>query len=324
MKTELFRKTSIDRLSSPEQLDQLLTVTTPRAWLMLVGAICVFGAALVWSFMGKIPTKIYGAGILAKSGGIYNVSHIREGRMTDIAVEVGENVKKGEVIGRIDVYELVEQINMLKEEVDDLLKEDEESAEQSKLIGNLNRKIQRLQQELIASSQIVSPVEGRILEIKANKGDILQIGQEIVSIERSASSMKDLEVILYIPAEEGKHILPGMDTQVSPTIVKKEEYGYLMGKVVSVSEYPTTQTAMMLTLGNEELAKKLSGQGAPIQVHIDLIPDERTESGYRWSSPAGPPIKINSGTMCTGSVTIHHQRPIEMLLPFIKQLLPNL
>ena len=35
MNEVLFRKVSLDRLSSPEQLDQLLRVTDPKSWLGL-------------------------------------------------------------------------------------------------------------------------------------------------------------------------------------------------------------------------------------------------------------------------------------------------
>ena len=33
----MFRKVALDRLSSPEELDQLLRVTTSRSWLALLG-----------------------------------------------------------------------------------------------------------------------------------------------------------------------------------------------------------------------------------------------------------------------------------------------
>ncbi|HAE55215.1 MAG TPA: NHLP bacteriocin system secretion protein, partial [Acidimicrobiaceae bacterium] len=57
MKKDIFRKVMLDRLSSPEQLDQLMTVTKPRAWLVLGGIGLLLMTFMVWSILGQISTK---------------------------------------------------------------------------------------------------------------------------------------------------------------------------------------------------------------------------------------------------------------------------
>ena len=54
---------------------------------------------------------------------------------------------------------------------------------------------------------------------------------------------------------------------------------------------------------------------------IRSINDLETVSGYRWSTPSGPPIKIANGTVCSASVIVEQQRPIEMVIPQISSLL---
>ena len=39
MQNKLFRKVALERLSSPEQLDQMMTVTSLRGWIALAAAI---------------------------------------------------------------------------------------------------------------------------------------------------------------------------------------------------------------------------------------------------------------------------------------------
>lgn len=124
-----------------------------------------------------------------------------------------------------------------------------------------------------------------------------------------------MEAVIYVPAEQGGIILPGMEAQISPTIVNKEEYGFMLGRVISVSEYPATTQSMMQTLGNENLVALLSGQGAPLMVRIDLIPDDSTESGYRWSSHGGPPMYIHSGTIVESAVITNREKPISKVIP---------
>jgi len=454
----IFRKVSLERLSSPEQLDQLFSVTTPRAWFALIAIACILAASLLWGIFGSVSTKVNGQGIILKSFGVYNITHTGGGQISDVRVAVGDVVKRGDVVARVDQPELIRQINDLKTELERLkeieltgagpgeeknlgselsglydlkrqikearsslpydeanyksavsgmqheiqraeisleqaqinetnmqnyvdkltvlyeggavsdheltnakkdlelarlearaateelaklsagewqetvityraklqqaqlnvqLLEEQFAATKAMKISETENKISQLQDELNLKMEVVSRVDGRVLEVEARKGDIIQPGVNIASLERVGNTVK-LEVVLYVKAEEGKNIMPGMEAQISPSTVKKEEYGFMLGRVVSVSEYPTTAQGMMISLGSEELVSKLSGEGAPLEVRIDVVTDENTVSGYKWSSSKGPPLKINSGTLCTGTVAVSELRPIGMIIPIVK------
>ncbi|HPG34605.1 MAG TPA: hypothetical protein PLM34_12170, partial [Lentimicrobium sp.] len=97
---------------------------------------------------------------------------------------------------------------------------------------------------------------------------------------------------------------------------------FMLGNVVYVSEYPASAQRMMLTLGNSELVRQLIGDGAPIEVRVKLVMDNTTKSGYKWSTSEGPAILIDDGTSCIGEVKVAEKRPISMVIPFIKKILP--
>ena len=199
-----------------------------------------------------------------------------------------------------------------------LLEEQLSEAQKIKEI-QIAEQIQKLKTDLEFGSNIVASEDGRVLELKIGKNQLIQPGMELISVEREGEAIRDLEVVLYVPAEEGKKITPGMEAQISPTIVKKEEYGFMLGRVISVSEFPATTQGMMTTLGSQELVSSLARNSAPIEVRIELITDNTTQSGYKWSSPNGPPITINSGTLCEGTVTISSQPPIRMVIPKVRK-----
>lgn len=62
--SNIFRKESLERLSSPEQLDQLMQVVRLRSWIPLVSLGSLVGLALLWSILGRIPITTTGRGIL--------------------------------------------------------------------------------------------------------------------------------------------------------------------------------------------------------------------------------------------------------------------
>ena len=312
MEQNIFREVSLNRLSSPEQLDQRIKVTSPRGWLALVALGLLLAGAIIWSFVGSIPTKIAGQGILLNDGGVFSLTHDTSGQVIDVRFSAGDTVKKGDVIARIEQPELVEEINSLLETLRILEKNGQATAPEYQ---TLEKQVGQLRVELDYRTQIVCPIDGRILELNMYQGNIVQPGQTLATLEQYGATVR-LEAILYVPAERASTIRPGMEVQISPTIVNKEEYGYMLGRVTSVAEYPATAHSMMQTLGNENLVAFLAGQGAPLEVLIDLVPDNSTASGYKWSSPAGPPLSIAGGTLVQGAVVIAREKPIAKVIPY--------
>lgn len=316
MQNSLFRKVALERLSSPEQLDRMMTVTSLKGWIALAAAIFLISTFIVWSFLGTISTRVVGQGILLKSMGVYNISHSADGRIYDIKVVPGDMVKKGEIIARIDRDDIAGQINDLKHQLDMLNKEQSPASEQ----GNRDKEsilenIQKLQYKLEAESCIISPYSGRVLEIKINKWDAVSPGIPIMSIEPTGSGIKELEGFLFVPAQEGDKIMPGMEVFLAPASVKKEDFGYMLGRVVAVSDYPVTYQGMVNTLGSKEIADIFSRSGPMVQVSVDIITARETPSGYKWANSKGPSMKINSGTLFTGQVAVSKQKPVKMIFP---------
>ena len=63
-KQSIFRQESLERLSSPEQLDQLMHVVNPKSWLPLASLGTLVFLAFLWSFFGRIPITTAGRGVL--------------------------------------------------------------------------------------------------------------------------------------------------------------------------------------------------------------------------------------------------------------------
>ena len=74
IRKRLFRKSAEARLASPEQLDQLMRITSPAGWLALLALGLLLVCAIFWGIWGSVPTKVEGSGILMKRGGVFTVS----------------------------------------------------------------------------------------------------------------------------------------------------------------------------------------------------------------------------------------------------------
>ena len=72
---------------------------------------------------------------------------------------------------------------------------------------------------------------------------------------------------------------------------------------------------------NDGLARSFMERGPPYEVIIRLERDPATSSGYRWTSGKGVSVVLTSGTTLTADVTIEFRRPIEMVIPALRDLL---
>lgn len=53
----IFRQKSMDRVSSPEQLNDYIRVTTPSVWLVLAAIILLLVGMLAWSVLGTVEAR---------------------------------------------------------------------------------------------------------------------------------------------------------------------------------------------------------------------------------------------------------------------------
>lgn len=414
MANPLFRETALQNLASPEQLDQLIKITRPRAWLVLATLGFVLGATVLWSVFGSLPTTLSGQGIIVRQGGTYDIVALGGGVLMEFDdFKTGQTIRKGQVIGRVAQPLLALQRDAAQDEVQRLEKEKasifsemalerparsraasqqadiQRAAIRSRqqLLASLKDKL-ALQGELLAdglisrqrvedtrqsifatendistaanalqsldiqaltnqsgfdertrqvnsaltsalsrltdlaarfelASNVVSTHDGLVVEVLVSKGDTVTNNQAILSIEEPVRS---LEALIYLPPQgEAKRILPGMTVQLSPATARKERYGYLVGKVTSVSKYPSSEQGMGAVFNNPALVRELFKQGPPIAVAVELIADTATKSGYHWSSNAGSQLELSSGTLASATFTIERQRPISLVIPLFKQ-----
>lgn len=398
MQNELFRKSALQSLSSPEQLDQLLKITSPKAWIALCAIGAILLAAVAWSIFGKLPTTVTGHGVVIRKGGISNIVSNGSGTLFDLKdFRPGDEIQKGQIVGHVSQPLLEQQIAEAKinlgqerfisakedemqqkilrakeEQLSSLRNTEQQQAElwraglitrqrydetrqaiyatqndiaaakialhhnrsyeedagagnqprvreESSRVQQAVNRLNELQLRYQVSSNITSEYKGTVIEILAENGEAVKEGQPIISIE---AEHKRREVVTYLPSSGiAKSIKPGMEAHISPVTHKKEQYGYLIGKVLTVSKFPATEEGMMVLLNNTALVRELSKNGPPTAVAIEFVVDEKTRSGYKWSSKAGDAIEVRSGTLCSATFIIEEKRPISLIIPLLKEVI---
>ena len=413
-----------ERLSTPDQLDQVIRVARFPHWLALSALFLVLAAAVAGSILVPVPVTVRGQGILINAKGILSVTSNTEGRLLELDVAPGGWVTEKQVVAKIDQPELrqalanrdeeltelrrrrdtirafhqrtsstqlatiadrrraleqrlafaEEHARLMQKQLDDeitlqdqgilserqitesrervneaqqdltaidnelrfftqLMVENELEQERELLdisleISELQRVVNSLKEQYQRHSVVLSPYGGRVVELNVNVGEIVDRNAALFSLlpgdtptdgtpstPLGTSPSNQLIAVIYVPPSDGKKVLRGMDVQLELTPVKREEFGFMLGRVESVAEVPSTTDGMMRILKNRQLVDQLSGTQAPFEVRVALLRDPSTHNGYQWSSSAGPQVQINVGTLCVGDVITKRERPISLLIP---------
>lgn len=211
----------------------------------------------------------------------------------------------------------IESLRLQAQRIDLMTRGERELLNAKFRVDEAQHRANQLAATLKQDSALTSPADGRVIEIKMAEGAILAAGNPVIEIEREGAG---LSALIYVPADRGKTVKPGMRAHIEPASARREEHGLAIGTVSSVSEYPVTPQGMAAVLRNETLVARFARDGASYAVVIELEADGRSASGYRWSSGGGPPSRLTPGTLARADITTAERPPIELFAPFFKRL----
>jgi HlyD family secretion protein len=177
--------------------------------------------------------------------------------------------------------------------------------------------VKELEAKLVNDTLVKAAFGGRIVALLAGPGQNVRPGDKLMTLE---SARAPVRFVGFIPLTEGKKVVPGMEARISPSNVKVEEFGFMLGRIQTVSDFASTPEELQRTFNNEQLAQKFS-ESSPFEVVVTPDLDPHSPSGFRWTSSKGPPLSIGSGTFCTLQVIVERRRPISYVIPTVKQAL---
>ena len=295
MAKQLFRKVSLERLSSPEQLDQLIQVTSPRGWLALaaLGFLIVWG--VIWSIVGRIPEKISGRGILIKSGGIHEIVAPGAGVLDELYVKAGDDIRPGQVLARINQPALLEKLRSTRQDVADLrlqyqnsqdlavIEESQQMKSSAKQRAALVERVRATEQTIEWLTVQVKESEGLLKKGLITRQDLVNTKQQLDSAKQTLlttqASLGDLSLALTRLKAQQARDAASMKNQLAnaETTLLQDEMQYedtsrvvspYQGRVVEVD----IDANSLVTAGTGVLKLELTGDAVQSLQAIIFLP----------------------------------------------------
>ncbi len=164
----LFRKESLERLSSPERLDQLMQVVSLKSWLPLTTLGSLVVAAVIWSIFGRIPITVGGRGVVIYPHQVVSIQTPNSGQLLSLNVKVGDVVTQGQVLGTINQAQLNKELQQQRDKLVQLQAQDRSiTLLQSQSSDQENKAIQKqhltLEQSLKITQSLTPVIKAKAL-----------------------------------------------------------------------------------------------------------------------------------------------------------------
>lgn len=230
---DLYRKSALERMSNPEQLDKVLKVTSPMSWIALIGITLIIVVTVIWSIIGTIPETISAKGVVSAVVGSNSIYTEDAGKVVSLRVRKGDTVHLGDPVMtyRNSSNEIVEVISDQVGIVYDLiLKKDDEFTP--------GKDVMRIS-PIAKGSQIVVCYVPLVKAKKLERG--MQVNITLDSLDSNSYGNMVARVInidAYATPKDGMSSVIGRDNNLESTF-------YNDGAVVAVAceLYPSRETA---------------------------------------------------------------------------------
>lgn len=282
----IFRDEALAYISTPNDVNKIITVVGPGIWLLIVVFVTAIGIALGWLFYGGIPITLQGQGILIPRGGIFKTITSPDGLnvIKDLPVTIGQVVKKDQVIAFLDNPEITQSIVVRTQYVDDLKKKRDALAIEAQESAQEKNKNYESQKNIIESSlqrqnsyqqQLENNLEKQHLLLKrgyAKQQQVLDIERQIHAIKeeksRSQERLTQLEKELLVNEENWNQRKRELDLKIvdeerslSDLKTRQETVkaikSPLEGKIISIhrkvkDKVPANEPLVTLSRGDKE------------------------------------------------------------------------
>lgn len=299
MAKEVFRKSSLEDISTPDEMGDYIKVTNPGIWVMLIACLAIAVAAIIWSIVGRIPDTVSARGVIFPSSGTVTVVSTGSGEIQDMRISTGSEVSPLDILAVVPRNDLIAELEELRSvEVPDAAAISQKELE----YGN--------------QSVIRSDVSGVVLSSK-NLGDIVTEGEPIATIALMDQGVSSYSVICYIDMTMAKRLNTGMQVQISPSFAPREEYGYMYGYITSIGEYPVTEEDIISTMGSTQYASETMGEDNYVEMHVAIALDSDmsdAKNTAKWSNRAGNDLSLTMGTSCDLQIVLKERQPFELVL----------
>ena len=172
----------------------------------------------------------------------------------------------------------------------------------------------------LATTTLTSPESGVVLTSKPAETKFVA-REPVVWILPQELQLHEREVLAYVPFAHLRKVKIGAKVQVTPADLEREKWGYAVGTVTSIEQYPTDRQAVAQRLKLAELAAIIPAEQPVYEVRIVL---DRGDNGLVWSRKKSQQMAVTTGMPCNVQIIWSQKYVWEVLTGRVENMLETL
>src|SRR5262249_39956368 len=138
-------------------------------------------------------------------------------------------------------------------------------------------------------------------------------GMTVAELVRLDTPGDRLQARVYLRSAYAPMVRSGVPVELEADSAPAAVFGTLHGTVLSVGQFPETESSLRTFLGGSVDVRRLLAGGSVVAVTVALVLDAASASGLRWSK-SGPPFALSSLTEVTAQFTVAREHPMSWLV----------
>jgi len=279
MAAGFLRKSALEKLSTPEKLDQLIQVTSPRAWIALLVVFVALGTGIGWAVFGRVSTKLNVTGVVL-GGEVHEVVATSQGQLTKLHVSISDKVEKGAIIATVQQPELLQKI----EDAKAILAE--QKLEMNKLVS-YGSKGTMLEGELMSQNRV--SIQG---EVEAEKKKLIFLNSQLES--EATLLEKGLIIKAQVAStkqqiDASKNTIERLKGQMAEVSSRQHDVGFGIQQKVAIQKQRIAEAERNLQFLNERYDTQSNIKSAYSGEVVEVLADAGSMVG-----PGTPLFKLKN------------------------------
>lgn len=251
---KLFRQEALQKLASPERLDEAVQINSRGTWVAVTAFAALALLFGLWSIVGRIPSRVDGQGILLLSGGsVVDTVAMASGTLITEGVAAGAAVTQGMAIARIEQPDIKLRLVDMERRIEALRASrqqalvDETRLRQARLSNAEARRIayggksrdaqQRLeayQAQLKRQEKLIATGALAVATLQQTREQIELAAQDLSNVE---ASLLEMEASGFASDAESRRLISSLDQEISKAQAERDQLAQTLtefGKVQAV------------------------------------------------------------------------------------------
>lgn len=296
-KNSLIRERAMARKTQPEPVDDLMRVTAPREWMLLVGVAAVLAAVVLWGSLATVERTVSVRGVVLKAGERHEIVAPIAGSVSALLVAPGDRVEAGQPVARMELPEIGWRRRVVEARISALESQRESlggaaAAWTGIELASARAELAEVEALESAGRTIVSPRSGQLTALHVAAGQAAAAGEAVAEVRAGGGEL--LEAVGLAEAAQARGVSGGMEARV--VCSDDGPATAFAAQVLDVADGSRAVPSWLSRFG-------LSSGGGPtpgarlLRVALD-----------------SPDAQVSDGTPCLLEVILSRQTPLRLLI----------